>query len=97
MTADRRTRNVPRWPDRRQHPFRSPWPVRARTKCEDCGIYYDRHPHPVVRLLPDPGQGTGRHNYLGRRCHCHGHCADCGQPVVVDKMGRLVHREGGTP
>lgn len=27
----------------------------------------------------------------GQRCMCHGHCGDCGQPVVMDKMGRFVH------
>jgi len=46
---DRRNRNVPRWPERRSHPFRSPWPTASMTKCEDCGVLHGEHP-----AFPDP-------------------------------------------
>lgn len=35
---------------------------------------------------------AGRHRKANRTlCLCHGHCADCGGPVVMDKLGRFVH------
>lgn len=27
----------------------------------------------------------------GQRCLCHGHCGDCGEPAVMDRLGRYVH------
>jgi hypothetical protein len=41
---DRRNRNIPRWPERRSHAFRSPWPTATMTTCEACGVKYGDHP-----------------------------------------------------
>ncbi len=40
---DRRNRNLPRYPDRRAHAFRSPWPQASETVCESCGVTYAGH------------------------------------------------------
>ena len=47
-TDDRRNRNVARWPDRRAHAFRSPWPTASMTVCEDCGVRYGDHPATIA-------------------------------------------------
>jgi ribosomal protein L32 len=44
--TERRTHKAVRWPDRRAHAFRSPWPKAAMTKCEDCGKYWKDHGEP---------------------------------------------------
>lgn len=54
--------------------------------------YVKTEPHPVRRVT-DPGEGSGRHYRNGTRCYCHGHCGECGAPVVVDKLGRFRHVE----
>jgi len=55
---ERRNRTVARWPDRRAHPFWSPWDDLApytkgtMTKCEHCGVY--RRDHPDAEERPEP-------------------------------------------
>lgn len=48
-TDDRRNRNVARYPDRRAHPFRSPWPTASMTVCENCGVRYGDHPATIAQ------------------------------------------------
>lgn len=44
MDNDRRNRNIPRYPERRAHAFRSPWPKADMTRCEACGVAWAEHP-----------------------------------------------------
>lgn len=47
--TERRTRTIARYPERRAHAFRSPWPTATMTKCEDCGVRYGEHPKEAAK------------------------------------------------
>jgi hypothetical protein len=47
--------------------------------------------HAVTRVDASAHAG-GRHIVDGKRCWSHGHCADCGAPVVMNKYGKYVHK-----
>jgi hypothetical protein len=48
VERDLRWHDVARYPDRRAHPFESPWPTATMTKCERCGVRYGEHPREAV-------------------------------------------------
>lgn len=51
--------------------------------------YVKTEPHPIKTVR----SSEGRHYVPGthERCFCHGHCGECGGPVVMDKLGRYRH------
>lgn len=56
--------------------------------------YVDTEPHAITRIV-SASTDKALHVPEGKRfpvpCHCHGHCAECRGPVVMDKAGKYRH------